>query len=64
MGQKVFDLTFSARRIGAIGVPGGFSRRIVAENPDAARISLYSEFEHVTITRCVDVTSAVTLGGK
>lgn len=53
--MKAYEITFSGRKIGAIGVTVAYRVRRVAENADRAILALYDEFEHVYSARAREV---------
>ena len=44
-----YTFTFNGRKIGAIGSLSQFKVSVIAENDDLARLSLYENFEHITV---------------
>jgi hypothetical protein len=46
--QEVFTLNFAARRIGSIGAWERFSEDVAADSRDAAILSLYDKYDHIS----------------
>lgn len=46
--MSLFEITFTGRKLGAIGIMQHFRRIVSAETPEAARLKLYETHEHVT----------------
>jgi hypothetical protein len=45
--MTTYICTFTARKVGAIGVFYPNTREVEAENEEAARLKLYEEFDHI-----------------
>ena len=44
-----YTFTFNGRKAGAIGSLSRFKVSVIAENDELARLSLYENFEHITV---------------
>lgn len=54
--KKRFLVTFSAVRKGALGVRSLVTKHVEAESPESARLSLYDDYEHITILQMSEVS--------
>lgn len=45
--MKTFEIKFTGRKTGAIGVFAAFAAQVFAENAEAATVQLYDRFEHI-----------------
>lgn len=52
--MKTFEITFTGRRIGAIGIFYVIRATRQAETPEAAILALYDEYEHIQGPRVLE----------
>lgn len=53
-----YTFCFNGRRLGAIGTLSQFRVSVIAENDDLARLSLYDNFEHITVVSLLKIRKA------
>lgn len=59
--METYDITFTARLRGAIGVTHRARERVEAHTPDEARLKLYEKYEHVSDWKIERVTYDPTM---
>lgn len=47
--MKTFKISFTGRKLGAIGKFYSFAEKVQAENEEAAILKLYDNYEHLSI---------------
>lgn len=50
-----YTFVFSGRKAGAIGSLSQFRVSVIAENEESARLSLYDNFEHITVMSLIKI---------
>lgn len=53
-----YTFCFNGRKRGAIGSLSQFRVSVIAENDDLARLSLYDNFEHITVVTLIKIKGA------
>jgi hypothetical protein len=47
--ERKYTITFSGRKIGAIGIFSQFVEEVTAANQEAARLKLYEKYDHILV---------------
>jgi len=45
---KTYNVSFSGRLNGAIGIAAPMTKQVLANNPEQAKLRLYKEYEHIS----------------
>lgn len=53
--MKIYKITFSGRKLGAIGLSCQYTAIRKGETPGAARLALYDEYEHIHGAHIVEI---------